>query len=163
MGRGGDGKIEAGEMRSESISPSPFLPFSVSAAIAALVALIGLGDAIYLTIKHLTGEKVACSIVEGCEMVLTSEYATVAGIPLAAFGAFAYFAAFSLAILSAFGNRRTWFLFGVQVVLMSLFTLWLLYLQAFVINAFCQFCLVSAFVTFALLIIWLASKFWRAR
>lgn len=147
---------------SDNASLSPRLPVLLS-YIASVIALIGIGDAIYLTIHHLTGEQVPCSLVSGCEMVLTSSYATIAGIPLATFGAAAYFLAFSLAILTAFGNRKTWFLFGVQVVLMAFFTLWLLYLQAFVIGAFCQFCLLSALVTFTLLIIALISKFWRFR
>ena len=126
--------------------------------LAAAVALIGLIDSIYLTIKHYTGEKVPCSIVEGCEQVLTSSYAEVAGFPLAAFGAIAYFIAFSLAILAAFGNRLTWTLFTVQVFLMTIFTIWLFYLQAFVIGAFCQFCLLSAATTLILFLTALASK-----
>ena len=131
--------------------------------LAAVVALIGLADAIYLTIKHYTGEAVPCSIVEGCEQVLTSSYAEIAGIPLAIFGAAAYFVAFALAILAAFGNGRAWMLFGVQVVLMTIFTMWLVYLQAFVIEAFCQFCLLSAGTTLTLFIIYLISKFTRSR
>jgi uncharacterized membrane protein len=143
--------------------------------LAAVVALIGLGDAIYLTIHHYTGEKVPCSIVEGCEQVLTSKYATIGGIlpiiqsipsiaeiPLAAFGAAAYFIAFSLAILAAFGNRLMWKIFGIQVVLMAIFTAWLTYLQAYEIEAFCQFCLLSAATTLTLLIIALVSRFWRS-
>ncbi|MDQ6785763.1 MAG: vitamin K epoxide reductase family protein [Acidobacteriota bacterium] len=132
-------------------------------ALAAVVALIGIADAIYLTVHHYTGEQVPCSIVAGCEQVLTSSYAEIAGIPLAAFGAFAYFAAFSLAILAAFGNRLMWNIFGAQVALMGIFTVWLVYLQAFVIEAFCQFCLVSAAVTLTLLAIFLVSKFSRSR
>jgi len=131
--------------------------------LAAVVALIGLADAIYLTNKHYTGEAVPCSIVEGCEQVLTSSYAEIAGIPLAVFGAAAYFVVFALAILAAFGNRRMWTLFGVQIVLMTIFTAWLVYLQAFVIEAFCQFCLLSAATTLTLLIIYLVSKFSRSR
>ena len=131
--------------------------------LAAVVALIGLVDAIYLTLHHLSGEQVPCSVTGGCETVLTSYYAEIAGIPLAAFGAAAYFLAFSLAILAAFGNRKLWFLFGVQVSLMAAFSLWLFYLQAFVIKAFCQFCLLSAATTITLFIIALASKFWRSR
>jgi uncharacterized membrane protein len=131
--------------------------------IAAVIALIGLADAIYLTIKHFTGEAVPCSIVEGCEQVLTSSYAEVGGVPLAVFGAAAYFAAFSLAILTAFGNRSTWTLFGVHVSLMLVFTAWLVFLQAFVIEAFCQFCLLSAAVTLGLFIIYLVSKLSRFR
>jgi uncharacterized membrane protein len=131
--------------------------------VAAVIALGGLADAIYLTVKHFTGEAVPCSIVEGCEQVLTSSYAEIFGVPLAAFGALAYFTAFSLAILAAFGNRQMWTLFGIQVVLMAIFTAWLVYLQAFVIEAFCQFCLISAAVTVVLLTIFLVSGFSRAR
>jgi uncharacterized membrane protein len=89
--------------------------------LAAAVALIGLADSIYLTIKHYTGEAVPCSVIEGCEQVLTSSYAEVAGVPLAALGAIAYFIAFSLAILAAFGNRLMWTLFSVQVVFLFFF------------------------------------------
>lgn len=131
------------------------------AYLAAVVALIGLGDSIYLTVKHFLDEKVPCSLITGCEQVLTSSYAEIFGIPTAAFGAFAYFLVFSLAILAAFGNRLMWFLFGWATVLMLIFTVWLLYLQAFVINAFCQFCLLSAATTLTLFIIAVISKFWR--
>lgn len=130
---------------------------------ASIIALGGLADAIYLTIHHYTFEIPPC--VEGfdCTAVLTSPYATIGGIPLAVFGAIAYFTAFSLAILTAFGNRLMWRIFGAQVILMTLFTVWLVYLQAFVIKAFCQFCLISAGITLTLLIIALVSKFWRVR
>src|SRR5215217_8679857 len=87
--------------------------------LAAVVALIGLGDAIYLIIHHLTGEKVPCSVTGGCETVLTSSYAEIGGIPIAVFGAIAYFMAFSLAILAAFGNRLMWLVFGLQASLMA--------------------------------------------
>src|SRR5688500_9886146 len=85
-------------------------------AAAALVALVGLADSVYLTVHHFTAEPVPCSIISGCETVLTSPYAEIAGVPLAALGAAAYFAAFSLALLAAFGNRFMWTLFGVQSV-----------------------------------------------
>lgn len=130
---------------------------------AALVALAGLADAVYLTVHHITAEPVPCSLISGCETVLTSKYAEFQGIPLAAFGAVAYFVAFTLAILTAFGNRTLWKVFGIQVVLMSVFTVWLLYLQAFVIGAFCQFCLISAVTTFTMLVIFLVSVFVRSK
>ena len=125
---------------------------------AALVSLVGVADAAYLTVHHYTNEPVPCSLVAGCETVLTSQYAEVAGIPLAAFGAAAYFVAFSLALLAAFGNRSMWSLFGIQISLMAAFTAWLIYLQGFVIGAFCQFCLLSAATTFTLLILFIISK-----
>lgn len=135
--------------------------FSLLPLLAAVVALFGLADAIYLTVHHYTATPVPCSLVEGCEMVLTSAYATIWGIPLALFGGAAYLSAFVLALLSAFGNRLTWILFIAQVIFMAVFSVWLIYLQAFVIGAFCQFCLLSAGVTFTLLIIALISVFRR--
>ncbi len=140
----------------EPASPMPRLPIA-----AAIVALAGLADSVYLTVHHITAEPVPCSIISGCETVLTSSYAELAGVPLAAFGAAAYFAAFSLALLAVFGNRTAWFLFGLASVGMAGFTLWLLYLQAFVIGAFCQFCLISALTSITLFILALISRFWR--
>ena len=143
----------------ENIEPNRdrWIPFA-----AAFVAIVGLLDSVYLTIKHFTAEPVPCSLIEGCETVLTSAYAEFAGIPTAAFGAFAYFVAFSLAILAAYGNRLMWTLFGVQTVVMAAVTIWLLYLQAFVIKAFCQFCLLSAVTTFLLLVLFFISKLRRS-
>lgn len=118
--------------------------------VAAFVALIGLADAIYLTIEHITGQSVRCTITSGCSEVLSSPYAVVRGVPLALFGAAAYFAAFSLATLAAFHYRLAGRLLIAIVGLMFLATLWLLYLQAFVIHHFCQYCLLSAAVTITL-------------
>lgn len=112
----------------------------------ALVSLIGLADAIYLTVEHLSGRSVRCTITSGCSEVLSSPYATVRGYPLAALGALAYFTVFSLATLAAFSYRFVGHLLTVVVGAMFLTTLWLLYLQAFVIHHFCQFCLLSALV-----------------
>ena len=125
--------------------------------IAVIVALIGIADAVYLTVHHYTAEAVPCSLTGGCEQVLTSEYAEIAGVPLAAFGAAAYFIAFSLALLAIYGNRMAWAIFGVQVVLMAIFTGWLIYVQAALIGAFCQFCLLSAATTFTLAILYFVS------
>jgi uncharacterized membrane protein len=133
------------------------------AVTAAIFTLIGIIDTSYLTWHHLKHELVPCSIVSGCETVLTSAYAEYYGIPLAAFGLAAYLAALILALSAYFWNRKLWVLFGIQVSLMAIFTVWLLYLQAYVIHAFCQFCLLSACVTLTLFIIALISKFWRYR
>jgi uncharacterized membrane protein len=115
--------------------------------VAALVSLAGLADSIYLTVEHISGRSVKCTIVSGCSEVLSSPYANVRGIPLALIGAAAYFSAFSLATLAAFDYKLAGTLLTLLVSLMFLTTLWLLYLQAFVIGHFCQFCLLSAIIT----------------
>ena len=113
----------------------------------ALVALAGLADAIYLTVQHVTGQSVKCTVISGCSEVLSSPYSSFNGIPLALIGAAAYFAVFSLATLAAFGYPLVGKLLLILVGLMFLTTLWLIYLQAVVIGHFCQFCLLSAAVT----------------
>lgn len=128
---------------------------------AAIVALVGLGDAIYLTGKHFAGTVVPCDMVSGCEKVLTSQWSEIAGIPLAAFGAAAYFVAFSLSVLVHFGRPGAWKLFGVQSFIMAAFSGWLFYLQAVEIGAFCQFCLLSAASSTLLLTLFVSSLFSR--
>jgi len=131
--------------------------------VAALVSLVGLADAIYLTVQHVTGQSVRCTVISGCSEVLSSPYATVHGIPLALLGAIAYFTVFSLATLAAFRYPLVGKLLGLLVGLMFLTTLVLTYLQAFVIHHFCQFCLLSAAVTIALTVLVLFASRTAAR
>jgi uncharacterized membrane protein len=126
--------------------------------VAAVLSLVGLGDALYLTVQDLTGQSLRCTIISGCSEVLASPYAHIGKMPLAVLGAIAYFTVFSLAILAAFGYQFARPLLAILVALMFLMTLWLLYLQAFVIRHFCQYCLLSAAVTTILLIIVLVSS-----
>lgn len=120
---------------------------------AAVLSLLGLADALYLTIEHVTGQSVQCTIISGCSEVLSSSYAVVAGVPLAAIGAAAYFSVFSLATLAAFGYRSANNLLTLLAGAMFLVSVWLVYLQAFVIREFCQYCLLSAAITTALLVV----------
>ncbi|HEX7331428.1 MAG TPA: vitamin K epoxide reductase family protein [Pyrinomonadaceae bacterium] len=126
---------------------------------AALLSLIGIADALYLTVEHVTGQSVKCTIVSGCSEVLSSPYAVVAGFPLAGIGAVAYFTVFSLATLAAFGYRAAGTLLTPLVTAMFFVSLWLIYLQAFVIREFCQYCLLSAAVTTALLVVVVVGRF----
>lgn len=133
-------------------------------AVVALVALGGLADAIYLTVEHMSGRSVRCMVVSGCDEVLQSSYATIAGgVPVAAVGALAYFAVFSLATLAAFGYDGARRLLTPLVAVMFLATLWFLYLQAFVIRAFCTYCLISAAVTTTLTLLVFARRFLSSR
>jgi uncharacterized membrane protein len=117
---------------------------------AALLSLGGLADSIYLTVTHLTGENVACVASSGCNEVLGSAYATVGKFPLASFGALAYFLAFSCATLGSFGHPRARVLLTIVVAAMLATTLYLLYVQAYVLHAFCDYCLLSAALTLSL-------------
>ncbi len=100
-----------------------------------------------------------CTVITGCDEVLASPYAVLpGGVPLAALGAFAYFAVFSLATLAAFGHRWARSLLMTLVALMLATTLWLLYLQAFILEKFCEFCLLSAAVTLSLAVVLIVKR-----
>lgn len=130
---------------------------------AMIVSLIGLGDSLYLTVQHLSGRSVQCTITNGCSKVLSSAYASIAGIPTASFGVLAYFAVFSLATLVVFGydRARTWLALLVAPMLIA--TLWLLFVQAFLLHAFCEFCLLSATMTLTLTALVTAARFFVPR
>lgn len=116
------------------------------------VAILGLADATYLTIQHYQNAVPPCTI-HGCEKVLTSSYAEIAGIPVALFGAIYYFVQSAL-LIAFFTSRKK-----ILLILPSLFSIagflasmWFVYLQIAVIKAICQYCMVSA-VTSTLLFI----------
>jgi uncharacterized membrane protein len=125
--------------------------------IAAGISLAGLADAIFLTVEHLTGSNLTCVVTAGCSEVLGSQYAVVHGVPIAALGALAYFSAFSTATLAAFGYRWAGACLVLLIGPMLGTTLWLLYVQAFVLHAFCDYCLLSAAFTFALVALIIAQ------
>ena len=117
-------------------------------AAVAIVSVAGLADATYLTVQALTGETLSCGGSPDCFRVLGSSYAKVGGIPVAMLGALAYFSVFTFATFAAFGYARAPKFLALMVGMMFLGTLWLLYVQAFLLHAYCRYCLFSAAITF---------------
>jgi uncharacterized membrane protein len=119
--------------------------------VAALFAVAGLADATYLTVIALTRETAACGGSAGCSEVLGSRYARVAGIPVAGFGLLGYFSAFTFAVFAAFNFARAQKFFVLTVCALFAATLWFLYVQAFILHAYCRYCLFSAAISFLLM------------
>ena len=118
--------------------------------VAAIVALAGLADATYLSVQAFTGETLSCGGSPDCFRVLGSSYSKVGGVPVAVLGALAYFCVFALATFAASGYARARTLLVAIIVAMFLATLWFLYVQAFLLHAYCRYCLFSAAITFLL-------------
>jgi uncharacterized membrane protein len=114
----------------------------------AIVAVAGLADATYLAVQVLTGETLGCGGSPDCFKVLGSSYAKLGGVPVAMLGALAYFTAFTLATFAAFGYSWAPRFLALIAGAMFLMTLWLLYVQAFLLHAYCRYCLFSAAITF---------------
>lgn len=119
-------------------------------SIAAIISLVGLAEGTYLTVLNLTGETAICGGSAGCFEVLGSSYAKIGPIPVAALGALAYFTAFAFATFAAFGRAQARIFFAATVLSMFAMTLWLLYVQAFLLHAFCRYCLFSTAMIFFL-------------
>ena len=119
-------------------------------AIAILVlALIGTGVAGYLTYVHYEGLKVICSN-SGCGTVQSSQYAKIAGIPVATLGLLGYLGILgSLLIRNELGRMTG---FGIALI-GFLFSLYLTYRELFTIHAICEWCVSSAVIMTLLFIL----------
>jgi uncharacterized membrane protein len=117
---------------------------------AALIALVGLAEATYLTAIFLSGETAVCGNSPDCFKVLGSSYAKIGSFPVSGLGALAYFSVFTFAIFAAFDYGRARKFFNLTVFTMFAVTLWLLFVQAFKLHAFCRYCLFSAALVFLL-------------
>ena len=115
----------------------------------ALLALIGLLISVYLTLHQLgLIGTLACGTGGGCERVQASRWAYVAGIPVAAFGVAGYLAILAMALwgLQRPDDAKPAFWLAALSGAGVLFTLYLSALEAFVIHAWCRWCLGSAAV-----------------
>ena len=115
-----------------------------------VISVIGFTDATYLTAKHYLDDPVTCSIFNGCETVTESKYSTIFNIPIALFGVFYYLFISILLFLYMEGIASALRLLVLATTAGFLTTLYLVYLQAFVLNAFCLFCIISALSSTAL-------------
>ncbi|MDB4892253.1 MAG: Vitamin epoxide reductase [Gemmatimonadetes bacterium] len=128
--------------------------------LAALVALAGMFVALYLMLYKLGYIGTLACAVGSCETVQTSKWATFLGLPVAAWGVAYYVAILGVSLaglMPAFAERRS---VSQLLVVMTgvglLFSLWLTYLELFVIDAICQWCVISAILATALFVIcWL--------
>jgi uncharacterized membrane protein len=121
----------------------------LSGAIAVL-SVLGLGVAGYLTYVHYAGLHPVCVASGGCETVQSSHYAKLAGVPVPLLGLIGYAAILiSLLVRNDSGRLAT---AGFAIVGFG-FSLYLTYLELFVIKAICQWCVASAVLMTALAIL----------
>ena len=113
------------------------------------LALLGLAVAGYLLAVRLLGEAPACGPVKGCDTVAASPYATLFGVPVALYGVlYSLVLTGACAIWSGAGDRRALYVaYGLGLVGI-LAVAYLTYLEIFVIEAICVWC-----VTYAVTII----------
>lgn len=132
-------------------------------AATAALSLAGLALATYLSVAYLTGDAVSCG-AGGCGAVTTSEYARFAGVPVALLGSAGY-AALLLGSLAALGLpnppnalRRA---LAAVAALGFAFSAYLTATQIFFIGSYCVFCLTSAALMTAIMLLTLTAALRR--
>jgi uncharacterized membrane protein len=113
-------------------------------ALAIALALAGCAVAGYLTWVHYGElEPVCVGGGGGCERVQASEYAELAGVPVAVLG----LAGYASILLALLAPRGAGLLVAAGIALVCFgFSLYLTYLELFVIEAICQWCVASAVI-----------------
>ena len=143
-----------------------------SRLLIAAIASIGAAGTAYLTLVKFLGGTAACP-TSGCDLVLSSRYATVFGLPLTVFGFLAYL---GMAILAAAPlgvnpdeNKElrqklenwTWLLLFIGAVSMVAFSGYLMYILTSEIKAACLYCIASALFTVSMLALTLLGRRWE--
>jgi uncharacterized membrane protein/thiol-disulfide isomerase/thioredoxin len=121
-----------------------------------ILALAGLGVAAYLAYVEITRVEAICGPVGQCNIVQSSSYAYILGVPVALLGLVSYVAILVLWLAQKYLADRlgTWPTLGLMVVTIfgTLFSIYLTLLELFVIHAVCVWCLSSAVITLLLML-----------
>jgi uncharacterized membrane protein len=106
-----------------------------------VLAVLGVAIAGYLVYVHYAGIEPVCNIAHGCHKVQTSEYAKLAGIPVALLGLLGY-----VTILGALvvGGELARMVAALTALVGFGFSMYLTYRELFTIDAICQWCVASA-------------------
>jgi uncharacterized membrane protein len=127
-------------------------------AAAIGVALAGLGIATYLTVVHYAGGEPVCAVAHGCATVQQSDYAALAGVPVALLGVLGY-----LGVLAALArDGEAWRTAAAFLSLAGLaFSGWLTYVEVGILDAICIWCVGSA-ICMVLLTVLTVARMLRA-
>jgi uncharacterized membrane protein len=115
-----------------------------------VLAVIGLGVAIYLTYVHYSGTKPACTAGEACLKVQTSQWSKLAGVPVALIGLIGYIGIVA-SLLAPDREESRLVTLGLTLI-GFLFSGYLTYRELFSIHAICEWCASSAVILTILLI-----------
>jgi uncharacterized membrane protein len=148
---------------SELSSKPPSRLLKLAPWLLAGVAILGLADASYLTANHYLGVTAKCVIIQGCDKVTNSPYATMFGVPVALLGALYYL---SVLIGSVWcldtGSRKFLRWLSVYTTVGFIASIYFVYLQLFVIHYICIYCLFSALTSTVLFVIGLLTQ-WQLK
>ncbi len=134
--------------------------------IELILIAAGIVIATYLTYVKLFGIKPYCAGVGNCEAVQTSPYAELFGVPVAIWGLLGYLALLVLFLVKRYDWRNLGWVarqaFFLVTLVGVLYSAYLTYLELFVINEICPWCVASAVVMTALFVLAIVDAFGRS-
>lgn len=123
--------------------------------VVPVIAVIGLGVSLYLGSVETSGVEAVCGPVGDCNAVQQSSYASILGVPIGVLGAIAYIGLIVGWIVTRVSKGRTadiaTFLIALTAFGGTVFSVYLTFLEPFVIGATCMWCLISALAIVGLL------------
>jgi uncharacterized membrane protein len=116
-----------------------------------VLAVLGVGVAGYLVYVHYADIDPVCNIAHGCRKVQASEYAELAGIPVALLGLLGYVTLLGALLVPQGETAR---MVAALVALVGFgFSMYLTYRELFTIDAICQWCVASAILMTGLAVV----------
>lgn len=118
-----------------------------------ILSFLGFLDAAYLTFHHYQNTTPFCNIKHGCDIVLTSKFATLGTFPIALLGAIYYFLVLIYSLFLLKEKKRFALLRFVALVSLGfIVSITLFLIQAFMLHAFCLYCVASETISTLLVI-----------
>ena len=115
---------------------------------SAILAFFGFLDSIYLVIAHYKNIIPPCSVHFGCEKVLTSTFSMIGPFPLALFGVLFYLTVvFFCLLLLIEGLKQLLPFFHLLVAIGFFASVVLFVIQFWILQSFCQYCLLSEVIS----------------
>jgi uncharacterized membrane protein len=118
-----------------------------------VLALIGLGAAVYVAQGNYTGQPLWCPVIDGCNAVVNSPYSRVFGVPMSYFGFIYYLYMFGLAARLAFEpfSNSLRFRAILYAAMGAASSMYFMYLQLAFIREVCSYCLIATVTSLLLL------------
>ncbi len=130
-------------------------------AFIAFAAAGGFGVSLYIYYTKSHHKQLVCPVGSDCNAVITSRYAKFLGVPLEYWGMFYYAIIFAAYIVLIFAPHLLSELFLAGLIMFTaaafFFSLYLLFVQAFLLRQWCIWCILSAMLSIMIFIISLAS------
>jgi uncharacterized membrane protein len=124
--------------------------------LSILFSIIGLIDSVYLSWIKLANQESMCAGIGGCDVVNTSQYSEIGGIPIALIGAGGFLSILVMLLIESrpgFWQENVGiYVFGLSLI-GTIYSGYLTYLEIAVIKEICPFCVLSALAMLAIFVL----------